>query len=232
MADLDAIKRKIRVLLDMTVQRGCTEGEAQAAAAAAARLMQSHNLDPDDLVMGADAVAGSPEPTPLDPLWSTLAACTGCCVVRVHGKPGHADVVYHGREPAPTIAAYLHAYLARCVDQAVDAFRQSGEVLFLRRAARPPVLAAFQAGLVERLQTTLVRHFGVADRATLAAAKAAAGRALGPVQPGRSPHASRQRTATAVQIDALSAGRRAGAHISIRDGLAGAAGETAALIGG
>ena len=38
--------------------------------------------------------------------------------------------------------------------------------------------------------------------------------------------------ATAAQIDALSAGRRAGAHISIRDGLAGAAGETAALIGG
>ncbi|MBB4287721.1 DUF7168 domain-containing protein [Roseospira goensis] len=187
-----------------------------AAAATAARLMSAHGLEPDDLVMGSETVEGTVRATALDALWGTLAAVTGCCCIHRTTWDGAARI-YHGRMPGPTIAVYLHVYLRRTVEAAVEEYRRTPE--YRRKKNGKPrrrACEAFRHGMVARLQVALVRHFGRPDQAALDAAQASAEKAMGPMGNAAPPPAYRGRNDTAVR-----AGMRAGAGVALRDGLSG-----------
>jgi hypothetical protein len=222
--DLDAIKHKVRTMLDMTVERGCTEAEATAAAATAARLMSAHGLDPDDLVMGSETVEATSRATPLDALWGTLGAVAGCCVIHNTTWEG-SERIYHGRMPGPTIAVYMHVYLRRTVEAAVEEYRRTPEFKRKKKGkARRRACEAFRHGMVERLRRTLLQHFGRPDLAALEAANRSAEKVMGPMGAAAPPLAYRGRNEAAIR-----AGHRAAAGVSLRDGLTGGA---VGLIGG
>lgn len=74
--DRDAIAHRIRSLLAKTVENGCTEAEALAAAQAARRIMDAHRLTQSDIEIEAE---------PIDDIWierptaQKLSAVDLCC---------------------------------------------------------------------------------------------------------------------------------------------------------
>lgn len=222
MSDLDSIKRKLQALLSMTTAAGCTEAEAQAAAAKAADLMRQHGLIEADLVMAREGVPCTTRPTVVDDLWRVLAALTGCAMVR--DLPAGL-MQYIGRQPGPTVATYLHVFLHRHIEASVKGYKGTRD--YKRRSKGMPrrrAAEAFRAGMVERLQYALFRHFGEPDRPALEVAH----------------RYKRQLYSSSLQVDgqrkisdrltaARSAGRRAAADIDLRHGVKG---DTVALIGG
>ncbi|MBB4267788.1 DUF7168 domain-containing protein [Roseospira visakhapatnamensis] len=216
MADIEDIKRKVRAMLDMTVARGCTEGEATAAAATASRLMSQHGLDQDDLVMGSESIAGTARATPLDALWLTLAAVTGCHLIRQETWEG-TKWLFHGRMPGPTIAVYMHTFLRRVVEAAVEDYRRTPEFKRKKKGKlRRRACEAFRHGMAFRLRRSLYEHFGAPDEAALDQARASAHRAFPDLTKGKAAPTYKGRSNAA-----LYAGARAGAGVTLRDGLTG-----------
>jgi hypothetical protein len=121
----DDLKAKIRKLLDRTVDRGCTEAEAEAAMDAAARLMREHGLTRDDLVMTMErcrrpVTKGS---SPRDWVLMAIAKGLGCSVLRIIGSDAHAQ--FYGAEPAPQIAAYIADRCLIALETEPRQFRQT-----------------------------------------------------------------------------------------------------------
>ncbi|WP_413207786.1 DUF2786 domain-containing protein [Rhodospirillum sp. A1_3_36] len=158
MADLDSVKRRIAALLDKTTARGCTEAEAVAAAAKAAELMREHGLDEACLGMEMADAPASKHPTVTDALWVAIGAYTGCVSV-VDTAIGIRS--YIGRAPGPTIAAYLHTFLHRYIESAVDRFKASAEYKKKRKGVtRRRACTAFRKGMTDRLRLAVRDHFG------------------------------------------------------------------------
>ncbi|SDH93678.1 regulatory protein GemA [Roseospirillum parvum] len=190
MANLDDVKRRLAALLSMTTAAGCTEAEAEAAAAKAAQLMRQHGLEAADLVMGCEAVPCTRRPTVVHELWSVLAALTGCTTVR---DAADGTLSYVGRQPGPAVATYLHVFLHRHIEASTAAYRRSAQ--YKRRARGAPrrrACEAFRTGMVERLQLALVVHFGAPDMARIEEARDHVQR----LYEGRPPRGGRDRVAT------------------------------------
>lgn len=216
MADLEGVKKKIRGLLDKTVSAGCTEAEATAAAATAARLMSDHGLTDDDLVMSQERVPGSSRPSPLDVLWVTLADVTECCLVRERSWSG-SEFIYFGCEPKPTIAVYLHTYLHRTVEAAVRDFQKTPEYRRKRKGKpRRRACEAFREGMALRLRVTLVGQFQTPSREALQKAEQYRDQECGELSAGKA-----RRQFGGRNDAARAAGARAGADVEIRSGLTG-----------
>lgn len=219
--NLDTIKRKLQALLSMTTAAGCTEAEAQAAAAKAAELMRRHGLTEADLVMAREGVPCTTRPTVVDDLWHMLAWLTGCAMVR--DLPAGL-MQYIGRQPGPTVATYLHVFLHRHIEAAVAAYKASPEYKRKRTiATRRRACEAFRAGMVDRFQVALVRHFGRPDPLLLEAAKEYKLQLY-----GGSLVADGTREASSRHASARAAGHAAAAGVTLRHGVDGA---PVALIG-
>ncbi|SOE00635.1 DUF2786 domain-containing protein [Caenispirillum bisanense] len=221
MADKDTIKRRIQALLGKTTDRGCTDAEAEAAAAMAARLMSEHGLSREDLVMDVDRAPSTARPTAVDRLWSVLAHYTGCVSVREVGIQSRR--AYVGEQPGPTIAVYLHTYLHRHIEAAVRRYQDSRE--YKRKKAggsRRRACEAFRAGMAMRLERTLAQHFDRPDPARIAAAKTY----LATLYTGLEADGTKKPSTR--HMRAAAAGYVAGGEVEIRNGLAGG---TAGLIG-
>lgn len=215
MADNDMIKRRIQALLGKTTDRGCTEAEAEAAAAMAARLMTEHGLSREDLVMDVDRAPSTSRPTAVDRLWSVLAHYTGCVSVREVGI--QARRAYVGEQPGPTIAVYLHTYLHRHIEAAVRAYQGTAEYRRKKAGgARRRACEAFRAGMALRLEHTLAQHFERPDPARLEAAKTY----LETLYAGQLAPDSAKKPSTR-HLRAAAAGYAAGAEVEIRSGIGG-----------
>lgn len=173
----DPIREKIAALLRRTVDAGCTESEAMAAAAKAAELMREHGLSERDITVGEASVRhGSKGRSARDPLWNSLAFCTNTVLTYWH-ETGHAGatMVFVGRDPGPEIAAYLVAVLNHAIDTEIATFK-AGPFYRRRRsdATRRAAVRDFTTGLVNRLSKRLVELFKSSiDRQASAVAQAA-----------------------------------------------------------
>lgn len=162
MTNIDAIRKKVRALREMTTKAGCTEAEALAAAEKAAELMREYGLNDCDLSIGqAAARSRSKGQSARDGLWSIVAFCTNTAATLVHrpGKSG-GDLIFVGREPGPEIAAYLVAILNRAIDTAIAEFKL-GQFYRRRRTSwtRRQAVSDFTAGMVARLSRRLIDIF-------------------------------------------------------------------------
>lgn len=158
--DMVKLRARLRSLMAMTVENGCTEAEAMTAADKVAALLKEHGLD-EAAIGQAEFVEivvplGRSRRSDVDGLWSLVAYATFCEIWQRSGEAG-IGIVYFGREPDALVAEYLHALLTSAVEREAGLFRKSKAYLRRRTArTRRLALTAFRAGLVDGLQRRLV----------------------------------------------------------------------------
>jgi len=153
MADLDKIRAKLRALRAKTVENGCTEEEAVAAAEKMAELLSKHDLTEEDLQAADYRQHEVPlgRRGPLDPVWfavATFADCRGWYVRR--GR--QVTFCFFGRPQDTLVAEYVYDVMKGHCAGALADFRKSP--LYLRRRTsktRADAVRAFQEGLAEPL---------------------------------------------------------------------------------
>ncbi len=150
-----AIAARIRALRAKTVENGCTEGEALAAAELAAKLLAQYELSMDEVEMRASPFERA-EQTHGDDVgeafWKVAGAVAELTGTRTWvGRPGEHPVRYtfFGFAHEVEIATYLLEICARAVRSERAAREQ--EWAFYRAAVRRSRRIGFLDGMCERL---------------------------------------------------------------------------------
>jgi len=124
MTDLSRIRARLEALRNMTVDNGCTEAEALAAASKMADLLARHGLTEEQLeALGYDrngVVLGSRR-SPLEQVWTAVAVFTDCICWLQRGD-GLA-MVYFGRPQDVLVAQYVHEVLHRAFKADLSRFK-------------------------------------------------------------------------------------------------------------
>lgn len=224
MTPRERLRAKIAALQAKTAAAGCTEAEAMAAAAVAARLMAEHAFDQADIgITEAAAPDRTLQPTWRDRLSNAIAYVTNTATLTIEAQ---GQILFIGREPGPDIAAYLRDVCIRAVEREVRAFKLTPFYVRRRKlATRRAAVADFIDGMVIRLTVRLTELFKpVIDRAARVEAQNAVARRFPKMvtvaRKAREPRFSQ----------ATGAGWRAGADVGLHHGVAG--GAAPKLIGG
>lgn len=175
MADKDSIKARIRALRAKTVENGCTEAEALAAAEKLMELLAKHGLRPgEEEIAEEDVTFRRTSPSPLQPLFGVIAEVCHCKAVLL-GLRGEG-VRYVGRDPWPEAAAYLHAVVSAAAARAMRDFRDSAAYrrhyrLAAKQVAEHHYLSGFMNELARKLRALKkARNEGEEQRRDLAMA--------------------------------------------------------------
>lgn len=133
MDNKEALKARIRALRAKTIENGCTEAEALAAAEKVMELLARHGMAPgDEEISQEDIDLRRRSRSALEPLFGVIAwACHCQAVLLIQDSYG---VRYVGRDPWPEAAAYLHAVVIGATHRAVREFHASDAY---RRRYRP-----------------------------------------------------------------------------------------------
>jgi hypothetical protein len=208
---------RIKKLLGMTTARGCSEAEAMAAAAKAARLMAELGLRRGDIEMDREDVAvrrgtGSIRAR----LWGTIGVVTNCAPTVTTDDSGQS-ISFIGSEPAPSIAAYLYQVTDRAIDRELATFRST--TWYKRRRtlkAKRQASSDFTAAMIVRLSARLGELF--ASTMSTAAREAANAE-----RDARFPTVvvAQPRIAAGRYNEAADAGYRSGGHVTLSHGVAG-----------
>lgn len=176
-SELERAKARIRALAEKTVQNGCTDAEALAAAEMVGRLLDRYMLTMDEVQLRASPCIQAVVPMagrrrgPIDGCVPAIARFCHCIVwleeaevtppspalsrppgQRSGHRPGKR-YVYFGFEADVQMAVYLHAIIARAIATETEGFRQADQRL---KAARLRLATrSFQHGLVTRLAERL-----------------------------------------------------------------------------
>lgn len=232
----DALLGKIRALRARTVERGCTEAEAEAAAAMAGKLMDQYGFAQADL-READALVQRVVDLQGRAVghvqWCVLAIAAYCdCRVWRSGRPGSKAwaPVYLGHAADVEVAEYLTVLLADATAQAWRAY--AGLHVGIDGKQRRKGQESFTIGMSKRLGERLremkaLRNRGVDEAsgvtvgALVLVKSAAVDAAYAEIQQRFKP--SRPPRARNVYADAHSAGARAADAVAINAAVAAAA---------
>jgi hypothetical protein len=185
-SELAKVKVRIRALAARTVERGCSEAEAMAAAAKVGELLEVYGLSMSEVELREEAciqrtlVFDDPRRQAMNWLFPALLRFTGCRGWTV----GRADYVMFGLEPDVQMAEYLMHVIAAALTWEETRYRESPDYARSRvtpsgaRARTSPqaTLRSFRIGFADRISTRL-EDLGTHRRATEQAAQAAAARA-------------------------------------------------------
>ena len=111
-ADLDRLKARIQALRAKTVENGCTEQEALAAAKVA-DLLDQHDLSLSDVEIREESCERAVVETwhrqrvPLDGCVNAIAAFCDCRVWREKNSEGEHRYVFFGLSPDVAVAQYV-----------------------------------------------------------------------------------------------------------------------------
>lgn len=160
MADLDKIRARLIALRAKTLENGCTEAEAIAAAEKAAELMDSHQLSEADLELLEVAeltVALGARRTPIDSIWKIVAVFANCS--SLFRRSGNRwSYAYIGRGSDVLIAEYVHEVIRRAADRAIVDFRKSDEYQKRRKPkTRAVAMRAFLEGFALSISGKLLQ---------------------------------------------------------------------------
>jgi hypothetical protein len=155
----ESIKRKIAALRAKTVTSGCTEAEAIAAAAMAARLMQEHGVSEVEIEF-MTARARAPKSMPRWQRWLADAICKATNTHAISCLGDIREIEFAGKEHAVEIALYLRDVLTRAVNAEIRTLREATPYRRLRKAsAKSEMVNSFAAGMVSRLSRKLIDLF-------------------------------------------------------------------------
>lgn len=154
MTEREKIAARIRALLQKTVDNGCTEDEAVAAAAKAAELLQRYNLTVDEVEMRASPFSRHTEQHS-DPvgerLWKVAAAIGELTGARFWTSPVGApvEITFFGFDHEVQIARYLLEICTRAMRN--EAAKLERTVALLVESARRRRILPFLDGMADRL---------------------------------------------------------------------------------
>ena len=154
--ELSKVKARIRALAAKTVERGCSEAEAMAAAAKVGELLDVYGLSMSEVELREEACVqrraafAGPARTALGwiyPALLRLCECRGW-------TDGRRDFVLFGLEPDVQMAEWLLHVVARALAHEEARYR-AGPAYAARREAPQAVLRSFRYGFADRLSKRL-----------------------------------------------------------------------------
>jgi hypothetical protein len=173
--ELAKVKARIRALAARTVERGCSEAEAMAAAAKVGELLEVYGLSMSEVELREEAcvqrvmVFDDPRRQAMNWLFPALLRFTECRGWTV----GRADYVLFGLEPDVQMAEYLMHVIATALGTEEARFRASAD--YAGRMALPgrkpastraqAALRSFRIGFADRVSARL-EELGSHRRAT------------------------------------------------------------------
>ncbi len=152
-AAMDRVIQLIQALRAKTVDRGCTEEEAMAAAAKVAELLARHDLSLDELGVRQSDCAGAPVETgrrrraAQDYCVQPVAEFCDCRAWSEESTDGTLRYVFFGLEADVEAARFLHDLIENVFETESAAFRQGAIYGALRGGERRTALNSFQIGL-------------------------------------------------------------------------------------
>jgi hypothetical protein len=154
--ELAKVKARIRALTARTVDRGCTEAEAMAAAEKVGELLGLYGLTMTEVTLREEACTqrslffDDPRRIAINWLYPALLRFCGCRGWTV----GRAEFVLFGLDPDVQMAEYLVQVLAGALAREEAAFRASPAYL-QSRAAPQASLRSFRIGFAARVAQRL-----------------------------------------------------------------------------
>jgi hypothetical protein len=173
--ELSKVKARIRALAARTVERGCSEAEAMAAAAKVGELLEVYGLSMsevelrEELCVQRSMTFDDPRRAALNWLFPALLRFTGCRGWTV----GRSEYAIFGLEPDVQMAEYLMHVIANALSWEEAQWRASPDYA-KRKARAQAALRSFRLGFGDRVATRL-DELGAARRESEAQARAAAG---------------------------------------------------------
>ncbi len=240
MANIDKIRSILRALRQKTVDNGCTEEEAMAAAEKMAEMLSKHGLTEADL--GAADYHQHEVPmgrrSPLDPVWFAVARFADCRGWYVR-RGRQLTICFFGRPQDTLVAEYVYEVMKGHCTRALAEFRASA--LYTRRRTtktRADAVRAFQEGLaamlVSKLHQGLWRRYCPSD---LCQGHELVMSAQGQLEAMMERHGIKLGTARPIKEaggrfkdDAQLHGRRAGAAVDVTAGVGTAPAKVAGLL--
>lgn len=228
--DLDKLVQRIQGLRAKTVEQGCTEQEALAAAEKVADLLDRYGLSLSELDLRQQACEGIGVDTgrkrrgPIDDCMTTIAAFFDCRVWAETGEDGTLRYVFFGLPADVQAAVYLHDIIALAFVSETATFQMGAIYRKTPSGGRRTATTSFQAGLAQGI----IGKLNALRQTRQAAASTGAGRALVPVKESiiaseidRLGLNLRQRGATRRYVlrDAYGAGQEAGERFEYRPGI-------------
>lgn len=228
-AQLDGLKSRIQALRAKTVDNGCTESEALAAAAKVAELLDRHDLSLSDVEIRETACEKREFETfrkkrvPLDGCIGPIAHFCDCRVWREKNAEGDARYVFFGLRADVEVAHYLAELIDGAVRHELGRYKTSKAYQRFRHNERHLANSSFTFGMVNSIAEKLVAMKDARD-----AANADTGRALVVVKTAvvdaelaklNLKLRAARGTSRMVSPDAFEAGNAAGASLAINPAL-------------
>jgi hypothetical protein len=160
-AELDRVIQRILALRAKTVDRGCTEQEAMAAAAKVAELLARHDLSLDEVAVRKSDCAGAAVETrrrrsaPVDACVQPVAAFCDCKAWREQTDSGVLRYIFFGLRADVEAARFLHDLIEDTFDTESAIFRGGSIYLALEGGERRTALNSFQIGLANGINNKL-----------------------------------------------------------------------------
>jgi hypothetical protein len=230
-ADLDRLVQRIQALRAKTVEQGCTEQEALAAAEKVAELLDRHGLSLSELELrrqpceGIGIDTGRRRAAPIDDCVPGIAEFFDCRVWGEKAASGELRYVFFGLTGDVEAAHYLYDLIERAFETETERFRAGGIYGEALSRDRRSATNSFQIGLARGIRARL-RELREAREAAL---RGSSGRDLVPIKAsvvedelaklGLTLRARSRASRRYVLTDAYEAGHKAGKRFEYRPGL-------------
>ena len=160
-AELERLIGRIRALRAKTVEQGCTEQEALAAAEKVASLLDRYGLTLSELDLQRQACEGASVETgrrrvgPVDDCVPAVAAFFDCRTWGEKGASGTLRHVFFGLPADVAAAHYLYALVERAFETETAGFQSGAIYAAARTPARRTATNSFQIGLARGIAAKL-----------------------------------------------------------------------------
>ncbi len=172
-AVLDKLKGRIQALRAKTVDNGCTEDEALAAAAKVAELLDRHDLSLTDVELREASCERLVYETrrkkriPIADCVGAVAHFCDCRVWRERNGQGEALYVFFGLPADVTVAHYLTGLIDAAVRSELGRYKTGPAYLRFRHQERHLANASFALGMVASIAERLDAMKAERDRSNL-----------------------------------------------------------------
>lgn len=159
---LDKLRTRIQGLRAKTIDNGCTEGEALAAAAKVAELLDRYDLSLTDVEIREAPCERRAYEThrkkriPLDDCIGAIAEFCDCRVWREKNPAGEGSYVFFGLRSDVEVAHYLTEVIDTAVRTELGRYKTSPEYLHFRHQERHMANASFALGMVASIADKLM----------------------------------------------------------------------------
>jgi hypothetical protein len=160
-AALDKLKTRIQGLRAKTIDNGCTEGEALAAAAKVAELLDRYDLSLTDVELREAPCERREYEThrkkriPLDDCIGAIADFCDCRVWREKNPAGEARYVFFGLSSDIEVAHYLTELIDSAVRAELGRYKTTSDYQRFRHQERHMANASFALGMVASIADKL-----------------------------------------------------------------------------